>query len=84
MLSATRISSGEGPRHTYSGIGVYQPELFAELRAGPNALAPLLRTAAQDAKLSGELYLGDWLDVGTPERLDEAALRLRQAEGKPH
>lgn len=66
-------------RLTYSGLGVFRPELFAAERPGVFPLAPLLRAAASVGRLSGEHYCGRWLDVGTPERL--AALdRVLRAE----
>ena len=34
-------------------------------------LAPLLRKAAADGRLGGEVHAGLWSDVGTPERLAE-------------
>jgi NDP-sugar pyrophosphorylase family protein len=33
------------------------------------ALAPLLRAAADNGRIGGELWTGSWADVGTPERL---------------
>jgi MurNAc alpha-1-phosphate uridylyltransferase len=60
-----------GARLTFSGVGVYRPELFAGCRDGIFKLAPLLRTAARDQRVSGELHDGVWLDIGTPERLAE-------------
>ena len=55
--------------HTFSGIGVYHPDLFAGHGPGRYSLTPLLRAAADQGRLSGELYNGIWQDVGTPERL---------------
>ena len=55
--------------HTFSGIAVYSPALFATLTPGKQPLAPLLRAACDRAEVSGELFDGDWCDVGTPERL---------------
>lgn len=61
------------PRHTFSGIGVYHPALFAGLAAGqPAKLAPLLREAMARRQVSGTLHDGLWLDVGTVERLEVA------------
>jgi len=60
---------------TYSGIGVYDPQLFADCASGKRPLKPLLDEAIARASLSGELYQGVWEDVGTPERL--AALNQR-------
>jgi MurNAc alpha-1-phosphate uridylyltransferase len=57
---------------TFSGIGYYRPEIFHSIRAGHAApLAPLLRDLASEGLLSGEHYQGAWLDIGTPERLEQ-------------
>jgi len=59
-------------RQTFAGIGIYQPALFAQTRAGqPAKLAPLLRTAMERNLISGSLHAGKWVDVGTPERLED-------------
>jgi len=34
-------------------------------------LAPLLRRAMDNGRVSAQLYTGRWTDVGTPERLAE-------------
>ena len=56
---------------TFSGIGYYQPALFKTLPQGKRPLAPLLREAMDNNKVSGEHFAGDWRDIGTPERLTE-------------
>ena len=57
---------------TFSGIGIYHKDLFKDLKLGaPAKLAPLLRTAMEQNKVSGEKYVGPWHDVGTPQRLQE-------------
>jgi MurNAc alpha-1-phosphate uridylyltransferase len=66
----------ERNRLTFSGIGVYRPELFDGCRDGAFPLAPLLRAAARAGRAGGEAYDGAWLDVGTPERLAELDRRL--------
>jgi MurNAc alpha-1-phosphate uridylyltransferase len=68
----------DGPAFTFSGIGAYDPELFAGLEAGqPAKLAPLLHTAISQGRVGGTLHAGEWIDVGTPERLAELDRRLR-------
>jgi MurNAc alpha-1-phosphate uridylyltransferase len=63
---------------TFSGIGVYRPQLFAGIRRGePAKLAPLLRAAMAEHRVSGELHGGRWVDVGTPQRLAELDAELR-------
>jgi len=64
-------SEGRGERLTFSGIGVYQPELFAGCQSEAFPLAPILRSAMAQGRVSGEYYAGKWVDVGTPQRLDE-------------
>lgn len=54
---------------TYSGIGLYSAELFAGTKPGKRALAPILRKKAEQNKISGEIYNGKWIDIGTIERL---------------
>ena len=61
-------------RSTYSTIGLYRAAFFASLPAGnPQGLVlplvPLMRQAIDNGQMSGELFLGEWADVGTPERL---------------
>lgn len=58
-------------RLTYSGIAVLHPRLFAGCHAGAFKLAPLLRQAMASNQVSGERYDGQWVDVGTHERLAE-------------
>lgn len=57
---------------TFSGIGLYRPELFRSLTPGVHKLAPLLRQAMATQQVSGEVYTGLWADIGTPERLEQA------------
>jgi MurNAc alpha-1-phosphate uridylyltransferase len=60
------------PKLTFSGIGIYQPSLFADITRGSIApLAPLLRAQIALGKVSGEHHQGLWVDVGTPQRLAE-------------
>ena len=56
-------------RLTYAGIGLYRPQLFAGCAPGRFQLLPLLREAIAAGRLQGELYRGEWSDVGTVERL---------------
>jgi len=82
-LSATgqvhNTPAGDGQqRYTYSTIALLRAALFAPpwcaiAHGNPQGvvapLAPLLRTAIAAGRVTGELYSGLWMDVGTPERL---------------
>ncbi len=70
---------------TFSGIGIYQPSLFASIPRGTIApLAPLLRAQIAHNKVSGEHYTGRWVDVGTPQRLQELDNMLRATHNDSH
>jgi N-acetyl-alpha-D-muramate 1-phosphate uridylyltransferase len=56
---------------TFSGIGLYSPKLFHNLPAGSRKLGPLLRQAMAKHRVSGQKFSGFWIDIGTPERLQE-------------
>ena len=54
---------------TFSGISVLSAGLFQGCVQGVFPLAPLLRKAIAEGKVSGEHYHGQWTDVGTVDRL---------------
>lgn len=63
-------------KYTYSGIAILHPNLFANTTEIAFKLAPLLREAMQQQQVTGELFTGDWTDVGTVERLKLLELKL--------
>lgn len=65
------------PALTFSGIGVYRRDFFAGLPQGKRALGDLLRENADQGRVRGEFYQGDWQDIGTPERLARLQQQLR-------
>lgn len=70
-LNLFTLSNTGSPRFTFSGIGVYRMEMFNALKSGEKApLGALLRTFAERGLVGGEVYRGDWTDVGTSERLN--------------
>lgn len=76
-LTSSGVVEQEGkPKHTFSGIGVYHPDLFKDYTKGKLALAPVLRAAMEKNQVTGELYQGSWHDIGTAERLNELDLYL--------
>jgi MurNAc alpha-1-phosphate uridylyltransferase len=72
------LAVGE-PRLTFSGVGVYRPELLA-LLPDENKLAPLLRAAMAEGLVTGEYFSGRWWDIGTPERLSQLNALLRNTK----
>ena len=65
---------------TFSGVGVYAPELFVNCESGIFPLAPLLREAMAKQQVTAEHYRGYWSDVGTVERLQQLEMFLQQQQ----
>ena len=76
-LIDSRVLNKAETMYTFSGIGYYSSKLFdylhpkGTMHVEKKALAPLLRNAIKQDKVSGSLHVGDWHDIGTPQRLKE-------------
>ena len=68
----------QGENLTFSGVSVIHPKMFDGLENGKRPLAPLLKKAMLDGKISAEKMQAAWVDVGTPERLSDLDLQIRQ------
>lgn len=69
-LSNGRVVADDGERLTFAGAGLYHPVLFADAPPGAWPLGPRLREAIAAGRVAGVRHRGDWVDVGTPERLE--------------
>ncbi len=77
VLNNRQVMEGNADCLTFSGIGLYHPQLFSGCREGAFPLAPLLRSAMHNNQVSGEVHHGVWIDIGTPERLADLERLLR-------
>ena len=69
-LSKGRVYPPSGKTLTFSGIGLYRPDLFKDIVPGqPAKLGLLLGDAIRAGKVTGIHHEGLWVDIGTPERL---------------
>jgi len=71
-LQGGYIGSKDQPRYTFSGISVYNPRFFEAAPEGSYSVVPMLRDAASQQQVTGEIYRGTWHDIGTSERLKSA------------
>jgi N-acetyl-alpha-D-muramate 1-phosphate uridylyltransferase len=71
-LDAAGHVTAAPPLSTYAGVAVFDPSMFAGLAPGRRPLKPLLDAAIARRELRGLPFEGLWLDVGTPERLEQA------------
>ena len=77
------VISSAAEQFTFSGIGLYRPELFSNIPAGPSKLAPLLKLAIASCRVSGQKMDGFWMDIGTPERLQELDFYYTKQRKRP-
>ncbi len=77
------LSDHAAEKYTFSGIGLYHPSLFSGNQQGVRKLAPILREAMHLNRVSGEKFNGFWMDIGTPQRLEELD-QLYQQRGIHH
>ncbi|TXI18633.1 MAG: nucleotidyltransferase family protein [Nitrosomonas sp.] len=81
-LNGNQVILTGNNKSTFSGIGIYRPQLFKDIKPGVAAkLAPLLRQAIQAGGVSGEYFRGSWIDVGTPDRLEALSRQLASSSG---
>ena len=57
----------KGNDYTYTGIGLYDPELFRKY--DDKELGTILN---KESNINAEIYTGMWDDIGTPDRLNAA------------
>ena len=57
---------------TFANIGIYRPQMFDGIAPGEHAkLGSLLREYAARGQIGGDLYRGQWHNVGTVAQLEE-------------
>jgi N-acetyl-alpha-D-muramate 1-phosphate uridylyltransferase len=73
----------EGPeKFNFAGIGVYRPEMFDAITAGDFVkFGPLMREFIAQGRVGGELYTGQWVNVGTVGQLEELNAPLAAKTG---
>ena len=71
-LTMYSVSNEGTPKWNFANIGVYRPEMFAHIKPGERArLGNLMRDYADRGLAGGEVYMGEWVNVGTVAQLEE-------------
>lgn len=73
-LNGNWVSNDGDLALTLSGVYLLNPTLLSSYDSGKFSIVPALRAAIDQQRVTGEVYRGEWVDVGTPDRL----VRLRQ------
>ena len=71
-LEGDRVTISGNQRYTFSGISYFSIQCFIQSTQRYFSLAELLREHIEKEMITGQLFHGDWLDVGTADRLAEA------------
>lgn len=74
-----RVSQNGPDKLTFSGISLLHRSLFEGLPANTRKLGPVLRQAMDQGQVQGVHHRGRWVDVGTPERLQQLDRLLGEA-----
>ena len=69
LLESGCLSAERSPKLTYASFGVMHPRLFDGCQPGYYSMITLLEKAMLSASVTGEIYRGEWFNVGTPEEL---------------
>lgn len=73
-----RVISSNGP-YTYAGISVIRPSLLTQVLTDEDRLGKLFQACLSSQFFTGRVFQGHWVDVGTPERLEQLN---REVSGK--
>ncbi len=73
---AGNVQVNNANKATFSGIGIYRPEMFAGLNNEKRPLRPLFDQAIAREQVTGQHYHGQWSDIGTVERLQQLEAEL--------
>jgi MurNAc alpha-1-phosphate uridylyltransferase len=67
------LAQGDPSSYTFSGLSLLHPKLVRDYPKRREAfpLVEVLRHSIAQGRLSGEVFQGRWMDIGTPDRLHE-------------
>lgn len=77
-LDGNRVQESDRPDLLYAGIALYHPSILDGAKVEKFSIVPRLKKAIQEDRVAGIKMVGEWDDVGTPERL--SALREKHGE----
>lgn len=83
-LDHSRVKLHGQPMLTFTGVAVYHPDNFRDIERGTKVkLAPLLKKLVNYDLVRGEHHRGQWVDVGTPQRLTALDRLLTRVSADP-
>lgn len=78
-LNLFTVSYDSVPRYNFAGIGVYRMSMFDSVKPGEKKqIGVLLKEHIERGLVGGEIYRGDWTNIGTIEQLEMLNAPFRQ------
>ncbi len=71
-ISGLNLLDNNNRQYTFAGIAYYRPELFSKLNIGRYSITPILRQLALKQQAYASIHTGQWIDIGSPQRLAQA------------
>ena len=71
-LAQNGTLSNHNKQYTVAGIIGYRPELFSDCKPGRYSVIPLIKRGIEKNQITGEVFQGQWYDIGSLERLAQA------------
>jgi MurNAc alpha-1-phosphate uridylyltransferase len=62
----------DNKQYTFAGIACYHPAFFTPLSPGRFSVTPHIKKRIPHHQISGTVFNGTWIDIGSPERLQLA------------
>ncbi len=84
LTDASMLTDTGPDRLTFTGISLLHRRLFEGLTDQAGKLGPVLRKAMELGRVKGLYHPGQWVDVGTPERLRALDRQLVNREHPSH
>jgi MurNAc alpha-1-phosphate uridylyltransferase len=69
----SKDTQDDAAKLTFSGISVYHPRFFTAVTSGRFSVVPMLKEAMTTQNVTGEIYRGNWHDIGTLERYESVS-----------
>ncbi|WP_323753173.1 N-acetylmuramate alpha-1-phosphate uridylyltransferase MurU [Marinobacter sp.] len=83
LLSNGQLSAEGESKLTFTGISLLRRRLFNGLDDTAGKLGPVLRDAMAQQRVRGLKHSGQWIDVGTPARLEQLYTLLTENAPQP-
>ena len=66
-----RINVGKNPKYIFTGIQILKSKVFSKINKKIFPLSSIYEKLAENKRISGIVYKGEWFHIGTQDSLKE-------------